>query len=117
MAPTDHHGRPVVVGTKVRVLKIALSLKANLPSNEWDELQTMVGQVFKVTEVDEYGHPWVEKWWKEADRGSFCHSLALESDEMEVVPPSTTRPRRGASRTPSRRQAAPARSKRPKGRQ
>jgi hypothetical protein len=77
----------------------------------------MIGQVFKVTEIDEYGHPWVEKWWKEADGSSYCHSLALESDEMEVVRPATARRRGGVARTSARTRRTPARRKRPKARQ
>ena len=34
------------VGTRVRVLQITPSLKDRLPANEWQELETMVGQVF-----------------------------------------------------------------------
>ncbi len=82
---TDRHGRPVYQGTRVRVLEIAPSLQATLPANEWHELQEMLGQVLTVRQVDEWGQAWVEKWWYPADEESFCHSLRLDSHEMEVV--------------------------------
>jgi hypothetical protein len=85
VAPTDRNGRAVNVGTRVRVLEIAPSLRSTLPANEWQELQEMLGQVFVVYEIDEWGKPWVEKWWYPTGEESFCHSLSLDSHEMEVV--------------------------------
>jgi hypothetical protein len=81
--PTDRNGRPVTVGTRVRVLEIAPLLKRDLPADEWMDLQTMVGEVFEVYKVDESGTAWVEKTWGEVDRQSHTHSLALGSHEME----------------------------------
>ncbi len=79
--PVDCHGQPVTVGTRVRVLKIASWLERDLPSEEVSDLQSMVGEVFEVFEIDQYGQPWIEKVWQ--DRHS--HALALDPDEMEVV--------------------------------
>ena len=85
MSPVDRLGNPVAVGTRVRVLQITPSLKDRLPANEWQELETMVGQVFEVCQLDEYGWAWVEKWFESDADGRFCHRLALAADEMEVV--------------------------------
>ena len=82
---SDCKGRPVKVGTKVRLLKVAEWLRRDLPPDEWRDLNTMVGKVFEVTKIDEYGSAWVEKWWHHADGGSHSHSLALASHEMETV--------------------------------
>jgi hypothetical protein len=82
---SDRNGRPVHLGTRVRVLEIAPSLQASLPANEWQELQEMLGQVFTVCEIDESGKAWVDKWWYPPGEGSFCHSLSLDSHEMEIV--------------------------------
>jgi hypothetical protein len=76
---------PLSVGTRVRVLEIAAYLRERLPPDEWERLQTMVGEVFEVCEIDEYGHAWVEKWFQSDEEGRYCHSLALEPHEMEVV--------------------------------
>ncbi len=82
---SDRNGRAVSVGTHVRVLAIAPSLKASIPATEWSELQEMLGQVFPVREIDEWGQAWVEEWWYSEGETSFCHSLRLDSHEMEVV--------------------------------
>lgn len=83
--PSDRRGRPVNVGTRVRVLEIAAFLKRDLPPDEWQELETMLGEVFEVYEIDEYGSAWVEKVWDDGDGRIHSHSLALASHEMEVV--------------------------------
>lgn len=82
---TDRSGHLVRVGTRVRVIEIALRLKCDLPPDEWLELQTMVGEVFEVYGIDESGSAWVEKCWTDADGGQSSHSLALAPHEMEVV--------------------------------
>jgi hypothetical protein len=45
----------------------------------------MKGEVLDVYEVDEWGSAWVKKWWKPSGKKAYCHSLALSSDEMELV--------------------------------
>ena len=45
----------------------------------------MVGEVFEVDEIDDYGHPWVTKWWPDEGGGTFSHSIALLPEEMEKV--------------------------------
>jgi hypothetical protein len=76
----------VTVGTRVRVTEITDSLRQRLPPNEWTELQTMLGGVFEVYEVDEYGWAWVEKQWLTEDGDcDYSHCLALAAHEMEVV--------------------------------
>ena len=87
--PSDHRGRSVEVGTRVRVLKLADFLKRDLPNDEWCEISTMVGEVFEVYEIDGYGSAWVEKWWYDSEEECHSHALALDSDEMEVVENST----------------------------
>jgi hypothetical protein len=81
----DRNGRPVLAGTRVRVLEICAYLKDKVPADEWLELQEMVGEVFAVLKIDESGLAWVEKWWYPDGEGSFCHSLGLDSQEMEVA--------------------------------
>jgi hypothetical protein len=42
----------------------------------------MVGEVFEVCEIDAYGHALIEKWF---EKGRYCHSLAVEAHEVEIV--------------------------------
>jgi hypothetical protein len=45
----------------------------------------MLGETFKVYEVDEWGQAWIEKWWYEGENLADSHSLGLEPQQMLVV--------------------------------
>ena len=80
-SPRDIRGRRVQRGSHVRIFKISARLLANLDVPERICLRSMIGEIFDVIEIDQYGYPWVEKWF----RGNVQHSLALEATEMELV--------------------------------
>ena len=80
--PVDKSGRPVKVGSKVRILALSESLLGRLPDDEVEDVRSMIGEILEVYEIDDYGSPWVEKWWRLPEGGSFSHSLALASSEM-----------------------------------
>jgi hypothetical protein len=82
---TDRTGLPISVGTRVRVLEIPSSLLRDLPPEERQALESMIGEVFEVSEIDEHGTAWVEKAFDQLDGERHHHSLALDSHEMEVV--------------------------------
>jgi hypothetical protein len=77
----DCHGKPVLVGSRVRVVAIAAFLERDLPPEEWESVRSMLGEVFEVYEIDEWGGAWVQYQ---------SHSLSLASDEMELVESQTT---------------------------
>jgi hypothetical protein len=79
----DHHGQPVTVGTRVRVLSVPASLMKSLPAEEREQVASMVGEVFEVYEIDAHA-AWVEKVWRTPD-GEESHALALATDEMELA--------------------------------
>ena len=81
----DRLGRPVVVGARVRVIEIAKSVTRDLPADEQRDLQSMLGNVFEVYEVDEHGAAWVEKLWPEGKGRERSHSLGLDPHEMELA--------------------------------
>jgi hypothetical protein len=72
----DRNGKKVLVGSRVRVVAIAAFLERDLPPEEWECVRSMLGEVFKIYEIDEWGGAWVQYQ---------SHSLSLESDEMELV--------------------------------
>jgi len=82
----DCKGNTVVVGSRVRVLAIAEFLVRDLPPDEFSRLQSMLGQVFAVEEIDEWGGAWVEGLFPVDANHINSHSLSLASDEMELVP-------------------------------
>jgi len=84
--PIDRNGKVVSVGDLVRVIGLSGDWFDNLPSDERERVESMIGEVFAIEEIDEYGHPWVCKWWqdKEADTAQ-SHSVALDPSELEFV--------------------------------
>jgi hypothetical protein len=82
---SDRYGKPVNIGTKVRIIELAQFLTRDLPPGEWARLASMVGGVFEVSEIDENGRAWVEQWFDDPDGDRSSHSVALEAHEMEVV--------------------------------
>jgi hypothetical protein len=84
--PTDKDGQPVRVGSKVRIVGLSGGWLESLPKVEKNDVLSMIGEVFVVEEIDEYGHPWVRKSWpNEAEGTCHSHSVALEPREMELV--------------------------------
>jgi hypothetical protein len=74
------------VGSKVQVLAFGGAWYDELPTHERERVKSMIGEVFEVDEIDEFGQTWVTKWWKnEADETALCHSVALAPHEMVCV--------------------------------
>ncbi len=84
--PVDCNGRRVAVGSLVRVLSLAGDWFDQLPGDEQARVASMVGEVFPIEEVDDYGSPWVCKNWPNEAAGThMSHSVALAPHEMEYV--------------------------------
>ena len=84
--PKDKHGCPVVLGARVRLLELSASFLESLPSDEIEDVRSMIGVVFEVEEIDEYGQPWVRKSWPNEREGTCrSHSIALDPNEIELV--------------------------------
>ncbi|MBB5204869.1 hypothetical protein HNQ51_002183 [Inhella inkyongensis] len=81
----DRSGRSVGVGSFVRVLTIDPEVFVNTEREEVPRIQSMLGEVLEVYEVDQWGRAWVEKWWHEGEGQSTSHSLALDPQDMELV--------------------------------
>ena len=81
----DTNGDVVNEGDRVKLLSIPDWLLSSVPEEEVADLKTMIGEIFEVYEIDEYGGAWVEKWFNEGEEVTNSHSLSLESHEMELV--------------------------------
>ena len=55
----DRNGKKVLVGSRVRVVAIAAFLERDLPPEEWECVRSMLGEVFEIYEIDEWGGTWV----------------------------------------------------------
>ena len=84
--PKDRNGSEVNLGTKVRLLSLSGQWIDELPAEEKPLVLSMIGEVFIIEEIDDYGQPWIRKLWLDA-KNSSCqsHSIALEPYEMEVI--------------------------------
>lgn len=81
----DTYGKPVTVGTRVRVLSLPAGVIDMVDAEEVDRVKSMVGEVLEVEEIDEYGCAWVTKWWDVGDDDKDAHGLSLSAENMEVV--------------------------------
>lgn len=72
-------------GSRVRVLKISAWLEREIPADEFARLQSLVGQVLPISEIDEWGAAWIEAEFPHSPGHIHTHDLALDPDEMELV--------------------------------
>ncbi|WP_162932652.1 hypothetical protein [Solimonas sp. K1W22B-7] len=84
MDTKDRDGNSIVVGSHVQVLSVPA---LDFEPDEAERVQSMLGDVLEVYEIDLYGQAWVEKWWHLDSGESTSHSLALRSDEMVLSKP------------------------------
>jgi hypothetical protein len=81
-------GKTVEVGSRVRLVQLSGKWLDDLPSDEKARVRSMVGEVFDVEEIDEYGRPWISKEWRGEDKESHVtrsHSISLGPPETELV--------------------------------
>ena len=83
--PKDCNDQPVALGDKVRVLSVPNWLLQRVPKDEVDNLKSMVGEIFIVDDIDEYGEVWIEKEWHLGGGKIQSHSLSLNPEEMELI--------------------------------
>ena len=74
----DKAGRPIRVGSKVRVLSVK-SCARGLPVEEQERLRSYEGQIFNVLEIDRYGMVWF------GSEGSSSPNFSLRPEEIAVV--------------------------------
>ncbi|MEQ9565682.1 MAG: hypothetical protein RLN85_07725 [Pseudomonadales bacterium] len=80
----DVNGRPVRIGSRVKVVSIQLKDEKLLPDEEVDRIKSVVGQVLSVYAVSpEYVS--VRKIWEDGGGLSRALSLNLRSNQVELV--------------------------------
>ena len=53
--PKDKHGRPVAVGSRIRIIELSRSFLESLPQDEIEDVRSMIGEEFEIYEIDKYG--------------------------------------------------------------
>lgn len=81
----DINGQVVGLGDKVKYLCAEGAWFERLPVTEKSRILEMVGKVYVINEVDEYGAPWIEAEWEYAPGYIEIHRISLASHEMVVV--------------------------------
>jgi len=82
----DKNGHYVKVGTRVRLLSLSGKWFDEMPETEKIAVSSMIGDVFEIEQIDEYGHPWISKWFFDGTgERSHNHSIALAPNEIEIV--------------------------------
>jgi hypothetical protein len=81
----DRNGKPVVVGTRVRLFALPGTWVEDLPDQERIDVRSMIGGVFTVEGIDEFGRAEISRTWDDGGGVSHGHSIALDPHEMEVV--------------------------------
>ena len=77
MEAKDRSGRPVRVGSRVRIVALSPEFIESLPAEERAQVSEMVGEVLEVDEIDKFGRAWVTKTWDRGDGTFDGHGLAL----------------------------------------
>ncbi|MFZ6689941.1 hypothetical protein ACO0K0_19565 [Undibacterium sp. SXout11W] len=81
----DSKNQPVAVGDIVRVLTLNPKFIKSFPEDERILIESMIGQFFKIVDLDEDGYPCVIREWHD-ERGQIqTHVIGLDSEEMEKV--------------------------------
>lgn len=75
----------MVIGNRVRIVRLDQPEIVSLSKQEQEEIRSMIGKIFEVVEIDEYGSAWVSNEWNRDDGKIESHSSALGPDEIELV--------------------------------
>jgi hypothetical protein len=81
----DCAGRPVRLGSRVRVIALSPRFMDSLPADERVLVSEMIGEVFEVDDIDKFGRAWVTKMWDRGDGTFDGHGIALSPSETELV--------------------------------
>jgi len=77
--------KPVNIGTKIKILEISEELLSKLPDEEVVELKTMIGEIHKIIEIEEWGGVWVEKEFIYSDNQISYQKICLDPNEIQII--------------------------------
>lgn len=80
----DTHGEKVEIGSYIKIISLDPKDFSYLEKERLSQIMNMIGEVFKVYEIDEYGQAWVEKVWESTEEDYFSDSIGLRRNEFEL---------------------------------
>jgi hypothetical protein len=81
----DKNGLSVTNGCRVRITGLMPKTIGAIPPEDLSQVLSMVGEIFKVDNVDDYGQAWVYKELLTQGDAHFGHMLGLAPKEMERI--------------------------------
>jgi hypothetical protein len=79
---SDHAGKLVRVGNRVRLLCLTEVGVDELPPADRNDALAMVGGTYVISDIDDDGRPWIEHSWVDADQMERTLALALDPHEF-----------------------------------
>ena len=83
--PRDRAGNLVHVGAHVRLLSLSGNWLEELPHEEKPDVLSMIGEVFEVEEIDDYGRAWISKSWPNEKAGLAESMLLWEAGMINLL--------------------------------
>ncbi|MCU6433571.1 hypothetical protein LPB67_07245 [Undibacterium sp. Jales W-56] len=81
----DCKNQPVAVGDIVRVISLSQDFIKSFPADERILFESMIGNFFKIIDLDEYGQACVVREWHDEQGLPQTHVIALDPEEMEKM--------------------------------
>ncbi|MFZ6812952.1 hypothetical protein ACO0K3_00650 [Undibacterium sp. Rencai35W] len=81
----DCKNQAVAIGDIVRIVSLSQDFINNFPADERILFESMIGNFFKIVDVDEYGQACVVREWHDEKGLPQTHVIALDPEEMEKM--------------------------------
>lgn len=80
----DHLGKSVVIGSKVKLLRLDPKVAEHLPATETQELQAMVNDCAEVYDIRSM-YICIEKSWEKKKGRIVIHRISVLSKDIEFI--------------------------------
>lgn len=85
LEPLDCEGQKINIGDDVSLVKITDKLLDDLPIYDQEAIKSQIGNIFKVSEFDDYGFVEIEFEYKGIDSEVTFHTIWLEPRCLKIV--------------------------------
>ncbi|CAN5750101.1 hypothetical protein BH11PSE12_BH11PSE12_07850 [soil metagenome] len=81
----DIKNQPVAIGDIIRVVTLDKKFIKSFPEDERILIESMIGNFFKIIDIDEEGQPCIMREWHDEHGIMQTHVIALDPEEMEKI--------------------------------